>query len=132
MRSDELLGRDGRPRAVVAHRSVWFTEKVVSALFECGVDVVARSENGAQAVGIAVAEQPDLLLVEDALPMMAGEAVVREVLALAPGILVAAQVAHDDGVSRMLEAGARAAYARRVPPCDVATGVVGLLVGVGA
>jgi hypothetical protein len=76
--------------------------------------------NGAEAVGAVVAEQPDLLLVEDSLPMMSGEDVVREVRAFAPLTRIGAQVAHDDRIAAMLEAGAHSAHTRRVPPAEVA------------
>jgi CheY-like chemotaxis protein len=116
-----------RPRAVVVHRNAWFSDKVAAAFASGGLDVVARLTNGAEAVGVVVAEQPDLLLVEDALPMLPGDVVVREVREYAPGTLIGAQVASDGGVATMLEAGATAAYVRRVPPAEVAAGLVGLL-----
>ena len=112
---------------VFVHRNAWFTDKVCAALLGSGLEVVARLTNGAEAVGVAVAEQPDLLLVEDSLPMLSGETVVREVLACAPATIAVGQVASDSGVASMLEAGARAAFTRRVPPADVARGLVALL-----
>lgn len=122
-----LLGRQDRPRVVVAHRNAWFVDKLAAALADADVEVVGRLANGAEAVGVVVAEQPDLLLVEDTLPMLPGEAVVRECVLLSPQTLVAAQVAHDEGRRPMLVAGARMAWARRVPPADVAAGLVQLL-----
>lgn len=125
--SAQVVGRTDRARAVVVHRNAWFSDRVIGMLRDWGVDVVGRLTNGAEAVGVAVAEQPDLLLVEETLPMLPGAAVVREVLAYAPRTLVAAQIAHDDGAVAMLAAGACATYVRRVPPADVAAGLVGLL-----
>lgn len=122
-----VLQGSARPRVLVAHRNAWFTEKVTSALVEHGLEVVGQLTNGAEAVGFAVAEQPDLVVVEESLPMLPGEAVVREVRALAPRTLVAAQVASEEGVATMLLAGATAAYARRVPPAEVAAELAGLL-----
>jgi hypothetical protein len=52
--------------------------------------------------------------------MMSGEDVVREVRAFAPMTRIGAQVAYDDRIALMLEAGAHSAYTRRVPPADVA------------
>jgi len=60
------------------------------------------------------------------LPMLSGVDVVREVRAYAPGTVVAAQVAYDEDVAEMLDAGARAVYTRRVPPAEVALGLWGL------
>lgn len=116
-----------RARAVVVHRGAWFIDKVCAALDGSGVDVVSRLANGAEAVGVVIAEQPDLVLVEDALPMLPGEAVIREIVACAPRTVVVAQVAHDEGISAMLAAGAWAAFPRRIPPGDVAAGLLALL-----
>lgn len=127
--SARLVASRPSRRAVVVHRNAWYVDKLAEALGDLRVEVVARLDNGADAVGAAVAEQPDLMLVEDVLPMQSGDDVVREVLAYAPHTLVAAQVAYDDGVSRMLEAGARAVYTRRVPPADVAAALVAVPVG---
>lgn len=124
--SADVLARH-RPRVLVVHRNSWYVDKLQTALAAHSLDVVAHLTNGAEAVGVALAEQPDLMLVEDTLPMLSGEDVVREVMQYCPRSLVAAQVAHDDGIITMLEAGARAAYARRVPPAEVAAGMVGLL-----
>ena len=107
-------------RAVLAHRNAWVLDKVAAGLAAAGVDVVAQLENGADAVGVSVAEQPDLLLVEDKLPMINGDEVVRQVLQFAPRTLAAAQVSYEDAIATLLDAGARTAYTRRVPPAEVA------------
>ena len=125
--SVELLQRTAPRRAIVVHRNAWFVDKVAADLTLRSIDVVARMTNGAEAVGAVVAEQPDLLLVEDSLPMMSGEDVVREVRAFAPSTRIAAQVAHDDRIAAMLEAGAHTACTRRVPPADVAATLAELL-----
>ena len=125
--SVELLRRTTPLRAVVVHRSSWFTDKVVTDLGLRHIEVVATLTNGAEAVGAIIAEQPDLLLVEDSLPMMSGEDVVREVRTFAPLTRIGAQVAHDDRIAPMLEAGAHSAHTRRVPPADVAAALAGLL-----
>lgn len=116
-------------RAVVGHRNAWFAEKVVACLRAAGVAVLGPFENGATVVGTCVATQPDLVLVEERLAMMGGEDVVRAVRAYAPGALVAVQVAYEDRLGPVLEAGAAAAYARRVPPLDVVADLVGRLAG---
>lgn len=120
--------RDAVPlRAVVAHRNEWFRERVCGELQRHGVVVVHRTDNGAEAVGTSVAEQPDLVLVEDRLALQPGPDVVREVRRYAPWAVVAAQVATDDGVPDLLAAGAHAAFPRRVPPAEVADELARLL-----
>lgn len=118
-------------RVVVVHRNAWFTEKICAGLLHEDVEVVARLVDGAEAVGVVVAEQPDLVLVEDALPIMSGAEVLREVRRHAPHAVLLAQVDYADRVDVLLAAGAREAYTRQVPPSDVAARVVALLAGCG-
>ena len=118
--SPRLPRSTSRPRAVLVHRNEWFLGKLVDGLRSGGVDVIAILENGADAVGVAVVEQPDLLLVEDKLPMISGTEVIRQLGRLAPRTLTAAHVVHEGAVAEALAAGARAAFARRVPPAEVA------------
>ena len=122
-----MLHRAPERRVVIAHRNEWFVGKVVEVLQERGLRVVARVDNGADAVGIAVAEQPDLLMVEDALAMVPGEQVVREVRTYCPETLVAAQVAHGDRVGPLLHAGAAAVFTRQVPPLEAVRSMLELL-----
>ena len=128
------LEETGRPpgqpapvRVLLAHRNEWFLDRLTAALRERGLTVLARLDNGADAIGAAIADQPDLLLVEDALAMVPGEEVVREVLRYCPGTTVAAQVAFPEGIAAMLDAGALAVLTRRVPPADVAAAMVDLV-----
>jgi DNA-binding response OmpR family regulator len=74
-----------------------------------------------------VAEQPDLLLVQDALPMVSGVEVVREVRRFAPVTRIGAHVEHDVRIAEMLDAGASRAWSRRVPPSDVTGDLLALL-----
>lgn len=133
-RSEEQLRASGRlihnsapTRAVVVHRNEWFVSKVAEGLRALGIEVVAKLDNGADAVGTVVAEQPDLLLVEDNIPMQPGPDVVRLSKLYAPETVIAAHVAYDDRVAVMIDAGASAAYTRRIPPAEVAQALAGLL-----
>jgi hypothetical protein len=118
--SGDVLGLRRGPRVVVAHRNEWFVGKVTSVLDAHGIEVIAHTDNGADAVGLVVAEACDLVLVEDTLAMLPGEQVVQEVLSYSPDTLVAAQVAHSDRVGAFLAAGASSVFTRQVPPADVA------------
>ena len=122
------LLRGAERRVVLAHRNEWFLGKVALSLQDRGFLVVARLDNGADAVGLAAAGQPDLVLVEDTLAMVPGEQVVREVRRFCPETRVVAQVAYGDRVALLLEAGASAVFTRTVPPLAVAQGMVELLV----
>ena len=124
-----LLRNTAPRRAIVVHRSSWFTDKVRADLTRRCITVVAALANGAEAVGAVVAEQPDLVLVEDTLPMISGEDVVREVRRFSPLTRIGAQVAYDDRIASMLDAGAHTAYPRRMPPAEVAEGLAALVLG---
>lgn len=123
---DPLL-RSASTRAVLTHRNAWFRDKVSGALREAGVDVVAELENGADAVGLVVAEQPDLLLLEDKLPMVSGMDLVRATGRYAPSTLVVVQVEEDWGIGPFLDAGAAMVYSRRIPPADIANDTIAAL-----
>lgn len=125
--SGDLLRDRARRRVVLAHRNEWFSQKVAEQLQEQDWVVVAMLSNGADAVGVTVAEQPELLLVEDFLAMVPGEQVVRDVRQFCPQTVVAAQVAHGDRVAALLEAGAATVWTRQVPPREVAQGLMALV-----
>ena len=125
--SGQLLHDLAPRRAVLAHRDDWFFRRVAEALEGRGVEVVAGTDNGADAVGLVVAEQPDIVLVEDALAMLTGEEVIREVRRFAPATVVTAQAAHGDRVRLLLDAGAARVFTRQVPPADAAASLLELV-----
>lgn len=122
------LQRQAQQRVVIAHRNDWFASKVAETLEAQGVCVAAWLENGADAVGAVIAEQPDVLFVEDVLAMVPGEEVVRLLQAFCTNTVVVTQVAYGDRIGPMLDAGAAAAFTRSVPPGDVAKKILELLV----
>lgn len=123
----ELLHSIAVRRVVLAHRNDWLVRKLVLVLEEQDVRVVARTDNGADAVGLTIAEQPDLVLVEDTLAMMAGLEVVQEVRRFSPDTVVTAHAAYGDRVGQLLDAGATRVFTRRTPPHDVAQGMLQLV-----
>jgi CheY-like chemotaxis protein len=120
-----LMG--GVLRSVVVHRDEWMRRKLAVGLAEAGLKVVAEASDGADGLGIAVAEQPDVLVIEDRLPSMSGLDVVRATTALSPKTLIAAQVDHESLITAMLEAGARVVFSRQLSPDLVCEQVLGLL-----
>lgn len=127
--SGSLLGRVD-PRVVIAHRNPWLREKVAARLTAAGVVVVGIYEDGADAVGATVVEQPELLLVEDRLPTLSGIEVIHRVRSFSPRTIIGAQVLEGDSVQVLVDAGAQAVFTRRVPPADIADRMVDCLNGV--
>ena len=111
--------------AVVAHRHAWFVDKVALLLGERGVTVLACTDDGAEALGVVIAEQPDLLLVGDPLAMMPGRVLLAEAQLFAPGTLRAVQAA-DLQQGEELRAAADAVFLRHHPPAVVAMALVAL------
>lgn len=109
-----------RPRAVVAHRATWFSDRLAGCLEQRGVRVVERVADGCQATAVAVLEQPDLLVVEDLLPGRSGLELVQQAPVLYPRTVVAAQAASNESLAQLAALGAGAVFHRRVPPRDVA------------
>ncbi len=121
-----LAGVVGR-RAVVAHRHLWFADKLSQGLEAGGVDVIGSSDNGAEALGVVVAEQPDLLAFGDALLMVTAVELLSEVALFAPATLRAVQVSNSNGVGLMLDTGAHSVFTQQVPPQEMADHLLALL-----
>lgn len=133
-RAHQQLAATGQPadpmrhvRLVIAHRNAWLRDKVTTRLRERGVEVVASVADGADAAGAIVAEQPELVLVEDLLPSLRGHDLVRRARSFSPDSIIAAQVADSGGVEGIIDAGAHAVFTRRVPPVEVADELLGCL-----
>lgn len=116
-------------RLVIAHRNEWLRDKVTVRLREHGVQVAASLADGADAAGAIAAEQPDLVLVEDLLPTVPGQVLVRRMRSLSPNSVVAVQVVDSAGVEAVLNAGAHAVFTKKVPPAEVADGLLECLEG---
>lgn len=118
-----------RPSALVAHRHPWFAGRMAALLAAQGMRVVGVTASGTEAVGWAVAELPDVVVVGDTLEAVPGEQVVRELRRYCPAALVVAQVGAADQVAPMLDAGAGSVHLRTVPPADIAEAVVRVISG---
>ena len=131
--ANQLLARDPSPMAVldrtavVAHRHEWFAHKLAAALTGHGVRMTAVTENGADALGIVVAEQPDLLLVGESLEMLTGQELLVEAAPYAHATVLAAQAGDGDCLGSMLDAGAQTVFSSQIPPADVADQLSSLL-----
>ena len=118
---------DTAPGALLVHRNEWLRSKLTARLAELGIRVRAEAEDGADGLGMAIAEQPEVMFIEDRLPSVTAVELVHEVRQFSPVTLIAAQVEHDDEVAALLDAGASAVFSRRVPPKVMADEVESLL-----
>ena len=103
---------------MLAHRSPWFRGRTAQELGALGVEVV-EVDDGAAAVGVVLAEQPNLVLVEDLLPSYPGREVLRRLRTEAPAVHVAVQLSDSRDLQGYLALGACAAFSRRIAPADV-------------
>jgi DNA-binding NarL/FixJ family response regulator len=73
------------------------------------VEVVGQAADGAEAVALAVAERPDVMLMDLRMPVMDGTTATRRITADAPetAVLVLTTYADDDSILGALRAGAR-------------------------
>jgi CheY-like chemotaxis protein len=107
---------DGGPaRGIVVHRDPWMRRRLSESFNQVGLRVVAEADDGAEGLGLAILEQPEVLLLESRLPSMTGLEVVSSARELAPKTLIAVQVDHDGDMTALLDAGADAVYNRRLP-----------------
>ena len=127
--SGKLLLSSPRCRAVLVHRNAWLREKVAAGLRDSGVQVVASLEDGADAIGTLVVEQPDIVFVEDRLPSVTGLQVVRQARRFAKGSVVAAHLLDGAQVDVFLGAGADVVFTRRISPADMVRELLGHTTG---
>jgi CheY-like chemotaxis protein len=125
--SGELLARHSTLRAVVAYRHPWFAQTLTELLQRASIEVVDRVENGADAIGIAIAEQPDLVMVGDSLLMVPGTEVVREVREYCADAVIAARASSGDLVGALLDAGADTVVSHQMRPADVVEQVLAIV-----
>lgn len=118
------FGKARSARAVLAHRNAWLRDKLAAALRASNVVVVLGTDDGAEACAAIAFEQPDIVIVEDRLPILSGVEVIRRAVTFAPGVLIAAHSADQTGMPALREAGARAVFSRRIPPHDIAQHVL--------
>lgn len=113
------------PTAVIAHRHAWFADKLARQLADREIAVLVSTDNGAEALGAIVAEQPDIVLTGDRLAMISGQVLLEQTRVYAPGTLVAAHVSDPDHAD-VLQAVADAVFLRQHPPAVVADALLAL------
>jgi DNA-binding NarL/FixJ family response regulator len=113
------------PRVVLAHTQSWFVQRLASQLDHYGVVVRARAETGADAIGACIALQPEVLFLEERLPVMRSLDVAAEAALFAPDTRVVVQVRRR-AVDEWREQDAVSIVDYRAPAAEVAARLVEL------
>jgi hypothetical protein len=108
-----------RATAVLAHHESWVRTRLSLLLGTAGFAVVGELDNGADAVGVVVAEQPDVLVVSDPIAMLTASEVIAACRQLATSTLVAVQTSVSGREPHLTEAGAHAVFGRELPPATM-------------
>jgi DNA-binding NarL/FixJ family response regulator len=89
------------------------------------VEVVGQAADGAEAVALAVAEHPDVLLMDLRMPVLDGAAATARITAEAPGtaVLVLTTYADDASIVAALRAGARGYLTKDAGRAELAAAV---------
>ena len=112
---------------LIVHRHQWFTGPLSQSLADDDTAVPYVIADGAEGIGIMVAEQPDVVVIEDRLSSVTAVDFVTRARVLAPRTAVAVQIATAETSTEVLTAGARAVFTRRLAPADAAQHVKALL-----
>lgn len=118
---------DQRPRIVVIHRQPWFRDKLHDAATNLGLYVVAGTDNGADGVGIAAAEQPAAVVLDEHVAMQTSTEVLRQLNLYCPHTRVLVHVESQSRLGTFLDAGADQVVVRTVPPADIAVALLTLV-----
>lgn len=97
-------------RLVIADDHTLFREGVRAILgAQSEIEIVGEAANGAEAVALAAAELPDVILMDVQMPEMNGLAATEKILDASPhiGIIVLTMLEDDDSVFAAMRAGAR-------------------------
>ena len=89
--------------------------------------MLATGSNGADAVGISVAEQPALVVVGELLAMRSGRDVTAALREFCPDTVVVGYVSSLAAITELLNAGAASVLTRRVPPAEAAQAFTALV-----
>jgi DNA-binding NarL/FixJ family response regulator len=92
---------------------------------EPDLDVVGQAANGAEAVALAAADPPDVVVMDLSMPVLDGVEATRQILAGAPGIQILVLTSFSDHarVADALAAGAIGYLLKDADPADVVSGV---------
>lgn len=118
----------GKPLALVVHPDLDTRRQLRGRLMEIGIEVLATCPDGAEGLGIAIVEQPDLVVLDDRIASSTGLELLADLLQWSTAI-VAAQVDDELVMAAMLDGGASAVFSREVSAAVMAEAVDALVRG---
>lgn len=92
---------------------------------EADIDVVGEARNGQEAVDLALALQPDVVVMDIAMPVLSGVEATRQIRAQAPQVRVLVLTAYDDDpyIDALLDAGAASYVLKTAESRDIVRAV---------
>ncbi|WIB43978.1 response regulator transcription factor [Curtobacterium sp. MCLR17_058] len=113
-------------RVVVADDHPIVRSGIVALLQDADdVEVVGQASDGRAAVTVALAERPDVVLMDLRMPVLDGDAATAEILAANPGVrvLILTTYESDDQILAAIEAGATGYLLKAAPESEILAGV---------
>lgn len=113
-------------RVVVADDHPIVRSGIVALLQDADdVEVVGQASDGRAAVTVALAERPDVVLMDLRMPVLDGDAATAEILAADPGVrvLILTTYESDDQILAAIEAGATGYLLKAAPESEILAGV---------
>ncbi|MFC0542416.1 response regulator [Kutzneria chonburiensis] len=118
-------------RVLIADDQALIRAGLSALLRAAGLDVAGEAENGVQAVELAAALRPDVIVMDIRMPVLDGLDATERILAAAPGtrILVLTTFDLDEYVYRALAAGAAGFLLKETPPAAIVAAVHAVAAG---
>lgn len=90
-----------------------------------GIDVVGEASDGAEAVALATAERPDVVLMDLRMPNLSGAAATARITTTLPDVRVLVLTTHegDDDILGAIEAGASGYLLKAAPQEEIVAGI---------
>lgn len=113
-------------RVVVADDHPIVRSGIVALLQDADdIEVVGQASDGRAAVTVALAERPDVVLMDLRMPVLDGDAATAEILAADPGVrvLILTTYESDDQILAAIEAGATGYLLKAAPESEILAGV---------
>jgi len=119
------------PRCLIADDHPALTSAVSTYLAESGFEIVGPVPDGPRALALALAEQPELALVDYRMPRLSGTELIAELHEAAPATRICVYTADgDEQLARdVLAAGASALVLKEAPLAELARALEAVLAG---